>query len=138
MKTITEVQLTNPQDLADAKRGQLEARKVRQVRQDVSVDPRILMLFLNESIQEILQLPVLGTKKSTTATGQRVELPMVGPVLVSVGDRFTHCDALILPGDAEPLLGAIPLEGMDLVVHPARQELTGNPEHGGEWVFTIK
>lgn len=96
------------------------------------------MLCLNESIQEILQLPVLGTKKSTTATGQRVELPMVGPVLVSVGDRFTHCDALILPGDAEPLLGAIPLEGMDLVVHPARQELTGNPEHGGEWVFTIK
>lgn len=105
---------------------------------DLLVDTGALMLCLNETIQEILQLPVLGTKKSTTATGQRIELPMVGPVLVTVGDRFTHCDALILPGDAEPLLGAIPLEGMDLVVHPARQELTGNPAHGGEWVFTLK
>ena len=111
---------------------------VRQVSQKFSVDRSACMLHLNETIQEILQLPLLGMKKSTTATGQGMELPMVGPVLVTVGDRFTHCDALILPGDAEPLLGAIPLEGMDLVVHPARQELTGNPAHGGEWVFTLK
>ena len=138
MKTIAQVKLTNPQDLADVKRGQMEERMVRQVSQKFSVDRSACMLHLNETIQEILQLPLLGMKKSTTATGQGMELPMVGPVLVTVGDRFTHCDALILPGDAEPLLGAIPLEGMDLVVHPARQELTGNPAHGGEWVFTLK
>jgi hypothetical protein len=31
--------------------------------------------------------------------------------------------------DAEPLLGAIPMEAMDVLVHPARQEMIVNPEH---------
>jgi hypothetical protein len=33
-----------------------------------------------------------------------------------------------LPGDSEPLLGAIPLESMDVIIHPLRQELMVNPE----------
>jgi hypothetical protein len=36
---------------------------------------------------------------------------------------------MVLKGDAEPLLGAIPMEEMDVLVHPRRQELIVNPEH---------
>lgn len=36
---------------------------------------------------------------------------------------------MVLPGDSEPLLGAIPLEEMDVLIHPLRQELIVNPEH---------
>jgi hypothetical protein len=36
---------------------------------------------------------------------------------------------MVLPGNSEPLLGAIPLEDMDVLVHPSRQELIVNPEH---------
>jgi hypothetical protein len=36
---------------------------------------------------------------------------------------------MVLPGDSEPLLGAIPLEDMDVIIHPLRQELIVNPEH---------
>ena len=36
---------------------------------------------------------------------------------------------MVLPGDNEPLLGAIPLEDMDVLIHPLRQELIVNPEH---------
>jgi len=35
----------------------------------------------------------------------------------------------VLPGDSEPLLGAIPLEDMDVIIHPQRQELVVNPDH---------
>jgi hypothetical protein len=36
---------------------------------------------------------------------------------------------MVLPGDAEPLLGAIPMEEMDVLIHPLRNELMVNPEH---------
>jgi hypothetical protein len=44
--------------------------------------------------------------------------------------------ALLLPGAEEVLLGAIPLEDMDLVVDPAVRELKG--AHGDEVVCLIK
>jgi hypothetical protein len=36
--------------------------------------------------------------------------------------------ALVLPGDAEPLLGAIPMEDLDVCINPLRQELVVNPD----------
>jgi hypothetical protein len=44
--------------------------------------------------------------------------------------------ALVMPGDGDVLLGAIPLEDMDLIVHPASQELRG--AHGDEVVCLLK
>ncbi|MDR1352839.1 MAG: hypothetical protein LBK05_06105 [Treponema sp.] len=40
-------------------------------------------------------------------------------------DREAACEAVVLPGETEILLGAYPFEGMDLVVHPQRREVTG-------------
>ena len=36
---------------------------------------------------------------------------------------------MILPGDTEPLFGAIPMGDMDLIIHPLKQELLVNSEH---------
>jgi len=36
---------------------------------------------------------------------------------------------MVLPGGSEPLLGAIPLEDMDVLVNPYRRELIVNPDH---------
>jgi hypothetical protein len=36
---------------------------------------------------------------------------------------------MVLPGDSEMLLGAIPMEDIDVLIHPLRQELIVNPEH---------
>jgi hypothetical protein len=43
-----------------------------------------------------------------------------------------------LPGDSEPLLGAIPIEEMDVLIHPMRQELIVNPEHPNYAVLKMK
>jgi hypothetical protein len=36
---------------------------------------------------------------------------------------------MVLKGDNEPLLGAIPFEDMDVIIHPLTQEIMVNPEH---------
>jgi hypothetical protein len=51
-------------------------------------------------------------------------------------DRDTTCPALVLPDAGEVLLGAIPLEDMDLMVDPVRQVLTG--AHGDEILCMVK
>ena len=39
------------------------------------------------------------------------------------------CNAVVLQGSNEPLLGAIPMEEMDVIIHPKRQEMIVHPDH---------
>jgi len=64
-------------------------------------------------------------REVTIANGTRHLTPYVGPLLVSFANRSCFVGALVL-GD-EVLLGAIPMEDMDLVVIPSKQELVVNP-----------
>jgi hypothetical protein len=45
------------------------------------------------------------------------------------------CEAIVLPHADEILLGAIPLEAMDLVIHPLKEELVG--AHGDQPLLLI-
>lgn len=63
------------------------------------------------------------------ANDQIAEYDVVGPVELHFKNRRTMCNAMVLPGDNEVLLGAIPLEDMDVLIHPQRQELIVNPDH---------
>jgi clan AA aspartic protease len=67
-----------------------------------------------------------GTREIILADGSRKAVPMIGPLRVHFADRYCDLSALVL-GD-EPLLGAVPMEMMDLVLHPASQRLTVNPD----------
>ena len=58
------------------------------------------------------------------------------PVMIFCKDRFTACPALVMPNEQAVLLGAIPLEDMDLIVNPAKQILEG--AHGDEVVCMVK
>lgn len=65
-------------------------------------------------------------REVTTADGRQQLCPYVGPVEVNFEDRICYVGALVL-GD-EVLLGAVPMEDMDLVVVPRDQTLIANPE----------
>ncbi len=65
------------------------------------------------------------TREVVLANGHCQSVPMIGPLRVRFGDRYCDLSALVL-GD-EPLLGAVPMEMMDLLVHPASQTLGVNP-----------
>lgn len=87
------------------------------------------MLAISETIQEQLQLPVVEKKKAQMANGQVVVCDVVSPVEVKFKNRRSVCSAMVLPGDCEPMMGALPLEEMDVMIHPLRNELIVNPEH---------
>ncbi|MFN0081300.1 MAG: clan AA aspartic protease [Ferruginibacter sp.] len=87
------------------------------------------MLCINESIQAQSPFPFDEKRKAVTADGRIVECDVVTGVELRFKNRKTTCRAMVLPGDSEPLLGAIPLEDMDVLIHPQKQELIINPDH---------
>jgi hypothetical protein len=58
-----------------------------------------------------------------------VEYDVVSPIVIKFKNRKCTTSEMVLPGDTEPLLGAISLEDMDVLIHPNRQELIVNPDH---------
>ena len=103
--------------------------EVRRMPINILIDTGSYMLCINESIQAQMQFPIVEKRKAQTADGRIVECDVVSTVELKFKNRRTMCNAMVLPGNAEPLLGAIPLEDMDVLIHPLRQELIVNPEH---------
>ena len=65
-------------------------------------------------------------KEVTFADGAKKIVPYVGPVEIRFKNRVGYAGALVMGNEA--LLGAIPMEDMDLVVVPGRRVLDVNPE----------
>jgi clan AA aspartic protease len=122
-----DVTLTNEDDLAIQRRG-LPIARIREETVRVLVDTGSLYLVLTTDLQSLLELPVRRRERVITADRRRTECDVVGPVLVRFANRATSCDAVVIPGAQEPLLGAIPIEGMDVLIDPRRQVLIVNPE----------
>jgi clan AA aspartic protease len=89
------------------------------------VDTGALHLCIPEHVALQLRLDQVYEREVTTADGSRRLCSYVGPVEVRFGDRTCFTGALVL-GD-EILLGAMPMEDMDLVVSPAIRTVTVNP-----------
>ena len=89
------------------------------------VDTGALMLCIPEHVALQLNLKTESKREVSVADGRSLNVPYVGPIRVSFEKRFCYVGALVL-GD-EVLLGAVPMEDMDLVVNPGRRELTVDP-----------
>ena len=124
-----DIKLTNVDDLALAKRHVIGQDEVKHLPINILVDTGAYNLCINETIQAQLGLSFVEKRKGQLANGSIEEYDFVGPVIVKFKNRQTVCNALVLQGDNEPLLGAIPLEDMDVLIHPIRQELIVNPDH---------
>ena len=124
-----EIELINGDDFALARRKIIGEDEVKRIRVNALVDTGSYMLCINENIWEQLQLTVVEQRKAQLADGSIVECDVVSPVETLFKNRRSVQSAMVLPGDSEPLLGAIPLEDMDVIIHPLRQELIVNPVH---------
>ncbi len=107
-------------DLGNPRRSDLRAVRVRAL-----VDTGALLLCIPEHIAVQLSLETESTREVSVADGRKLRVPYVGPLKVTFGQRFCFAGALVL-GD-EVLLGAVPMEDMDLVVNPGRREVTVDP-----------
>jgi clan AA aspartic protease len=124
-----DIELINAGDLEMVRRHLMDQDEVKHMHINMLVDTGAYNLCINETIQEQLSLPFIEKRKAQLANGHVEEYDIVGPLVVKFKNRRTVCNAMVLQGDSEPLLGAIPLEDMDVLIHPLRQELIVNPEH---------
>jgi clan AA aspartic protease len=82
-------------------------------------------LCIPEHVAIQLGFRELEQREVTLADGSKRLVPYVGPVEVRFANRRCFAGAMIM-GD-EVLLGAIPMEDMDLVVRPLTREVLVNP-----------
>ena len=111
---FAEIELSNPRQTA-----------LSSITVQALADTGALMLCIPEHIALQLRLETESIREVSVADGRSMNVPYVGPIKVSFGDRFCYVGALVL-GD-EVLLGAVPMEDMDLIVNPSRREVTVNP-----------
>ncbi len=90
------------------------------------VDTGALMLCIPEHIALQLDLEENRKREVTTADGSRHKVSYVGPIEVIFENRNCFVGALVM-GD-EVLLGAVPMEDMDLIISPSHGKLVVNPE----------
>ena len=108
------IQLRNP------RLPELEAVEI-----DALADTGAIHLCIPPHIQIQLQLEEIDAKEVTLADGSRKLVPYVGPIELRYKNRVGFAGALVM-GDM-PLLGAIPMEDMDLVVVPKTRQVIVNP-----------
>lgn len=124
-----DIELINGEDLVLARKSIIGEEDIRKFPLNILVDTGTYYLCINETICEQLGLSIVERRKAQLANGEIEEFEVAGPIEIRFKNRRCNVDAMVLKGDNEPLLGAIPLEDMDVLIHPLRQELIVNPEH---------
>lgn len=130
-----EIELINGIDFGQAKKHLIGEEEIRRIKVRMLIDTGAYMLAINENIQEYLQLPIVERKRMELADGRVITCDVVAPVEVQFHNRRTNCSAYVLPGDSEPLMGSIPMEELDVMIHPKGQELIVNPDYPDGPVF---
>ena len=133
-----DIELINVIDVEMARKHIIGEDEIKRIHLNMLADSGAFMMSINENIQTVLQLPFVEKRRAVLADGAIVEYDTVGPVMVKFKNRTATCNAFVLKGDAEPLLGAIPMEEMDVLIHPQKQELMVNPEHPEYAVLKMK
>ena len=120
----TEITLKNEIDSAFAEKGYIKENEIRHMTVQAIVDTGAWTLVINEDIRQKLGLRDKGFGEANLADGQKAYFPMAGQLEIWWKNRHMTCDALVMPDAPDVLLGALPLEHMDLTINPKR-ELVG-------------
>lgn len=106
--------------LANDARSDLEEMDV-----EALVDTGALHLCIPEHVALQLQLKDRGVREVTLADGHVQQVRYVSPVRIEMLGRSCVTGALVIGNQV--LLGAIPMEDMDLIIEPAKMRVSVNP-----------
>jgi clan AA aspartic protease len=106
--------------LKNARKPELQPVEV-----DALADSGSVFLCIPSHVQIQLQLEESEKGEATLADGRQQLVPYVGPVELHFKNRTAFVGALVL--GTEVLLGAIPMDDMDLIVIPRTQTVDVNP-----------
>ncbi len=96
------------------------------VKVNAVADSGAVHLCIPERVRAKLRLEAIDDKVVTLADGSKKSVPYVGPIEIRFKNRVGFTGALVM-GD-QVLVGAIPMEDMDLVVIPKTRTLDVNPK----------
>jgi len=137
MSTIkTTITIKNAVDVGSAERGYIKEAQVRSLTVEALADTGAWTLVIDEDTCQKLGLGLRGPEPGVLADGSTVVYQITEGVEVHWKDRHTVCPALVVPGADEILFGALPMEGMDLIVHPRKEEVVG--AHGDTALYKLK
>ena len=123
--TYAEITLKNTADERDVREGLIKPEEVRAETVQAIVDTGAMSLVINDDLCQKLGLSILRERFVLVANGQYVKCKETEPVKICWKDRISTQCAVVIPGAKKILLGAIPLEDMDLMVNPVSQEIVG-------------
>ena len=101
-------------------------KKLKTMEEIALVDTGSVHLCIPEHVKIQLKLDAIDEKEVVLADGSKKLVPYVGPIEIRYKNRVGFAGALVM-GD-QVLLGAIPLEDMDLMIIPSKRVLDVNPE----------
>jgi clan AA aspartic protease len=132
----TEITMKNFKDIFMAEKGMISDDEIRQISVKALVDSGAWTMVINEETREKLGLKTTKTAHGKLADGSQAEYKLTEPIEISWKNRSVICEALLIPTADENLLGAIPLEAMDLIINPRIQEVVG--AHGDQILHSVK
>jgi clan AA aspartic protease len=106
--------------LKNSRKAELKPMEV-----DALADSGSVFLCIPSHVSVQLELEELTKKEVTLADGSTKFVPYVGPVELHFKNRSGFFGAIVM-GD-QVLLGAIPMEDMDLIIIPKTRTLDVNP-----------
>ena len=129
------ITLENIADQILARHGHIKEAAIRRLTVEAMPDTGAWTLVINEDTREKLGLIIKGSTQSSLADGKSSTYPITEPVKIRWKDRNTALPAVVVAEAKDILLGALPLEAMDLIVDPVHQQLTG--AHGDEPLYIL-
>ena len=118
-----DIEIVSAEDVALSRKGYIDKAQIKSRTVRALVDSGAYMMCINESIKVQLDLPKISNMEAEMADGTIKTVEVVGPVIINFRNRTTSCNAAVLPGESEVLLGAIPMEDLDVVINPREQTL---------------
>lgn len=118
---------------ADLRLSNMGKPELEEITANAIVDTGAVDLVVPEHIAIQLQLTDLKPRELHLADGTRKMVRYAGPVKIQLHGRDCVTGAAVM-GD-KVLLGAVPMELMDLIVHPRTLQVAPNPESPNVPVF---
>ena len=120
-----ELTLRNEWDVGQAAGGFIKNDEIRTATVTAIVDTGSYSLMIDEQTAQKLGLEKTGEQRIRIANGERIACPVTTPVEINWKDRQSVMRVITVPGLPQILLGLLPPEEMDLIVHPNKHELVG-------------
>jgi predicted aspartyl protease len=125
-----EFEVANFEDVVQARKGFMPPEQVRRARISGVVDTGATRLVLPAPVVTALGLPEAGQINVRFADGRREPKQIVSAVQLEIQGRSSIFTAVVEPGRADALIGAIVLEELDLIPDCTRQVLVPRDPQG--------